>query len=336
MGERIIGRLTQKNQSHIYRPGECRCFHCSAFDARVPCRKTNGVTDWEIGSNTCCGGFCMSQPTCVAPDASECFVGLSSKRKNPLVEFGWDNKAPKLKCVYDLNDIDTREQMLKYETKFGENRDLHLKYCTQKVSECPYGMKACSRLKSIGEGGNDCRRWYESQPTHVQDVAVQNYCLRHDTDDCKCANRSNSETYNALKGSHFINDGCWYSPCANKSGKYLVPSQLINPNCPEKMCQILFDIIKTGNVSMENVKNDITCNFDQMIKPPKPSPVPPVVPPVVPPPEPSPVPPVVPPIPITPVKPLLSKEKENLSKILIAIGSLAGLVLILTFLISQK
>jgi hypothetical protein len=94
------------------------------------------------------------------------------------------------------------------------------------------------------------------------------------------------------------------------------------------MCQILFDIIKTGNVSMENVKNDITCNFDQMIKPPKPSPVPPVVPP----PEPSPV----PPIPITPVKPLLSKEKENLSKILIAIGSLAGLVLILTFLISQK
>jgi hypothetical protein len=36
------------------------------------------------------------------------------------------------------------------------------------------------------------------------------------------------------------------------------------------------------------------------------------------------------------VKPLLSKEKENLSKILIAIGSLAGLVLILTFLISQK
>jgi hypothetical protein len=261
----------------------------------------------------------MSQPTCAAPDANECFVGLSSKGNNPLVEFGWDGKAPKLKCVYNLNDIDKRDQMLKYESKFGENKDLHLKYCTQKVSECPYGMKACSRLKSIGEGGNECRSWFESQPTHIQDVAIQNYCLRHNTEDCKCANRSNSETYGALKGSHLINDGCWYSPCANKSGKYLVPSHLINPKCPDKMCQILFDIIKTGNVSIENVKNDITCNFDQMIKP-KPLPKP-LIPPN--------------PIPITPVRPPL-KENRNRSKIAIIVGSLIILSLLFIILIMRK
>jgi hypothetical protein len=38
------------------------------------------------------------------------------------------------------------------------------------------------------------------------------------------------------------------------------------------MCQVLFDIIKDGDVSIDHVQNDIMCNFDST---PKPSPQPP-------------------------------------------------------------
>lgn len=287
MGEHVIGRTVQTSQKHTYMPGECRCFHCSAFDKRESCRPTDGILDWEIANNTCCGGFCMSQPTCAQPDRSECDIGRSSKGQDPLIKYGWYNRAPHLSCVYDVNKIDTRKQVLNYTDKFGVNNDVEMKYCTQKVKDCPKGMKECSRLKSIGEGGEECRKWYEAQPANVRDAAIQNYCLRNDTEDCKCVNRADSESYQLMKGAHSINDGCWFSACANRSGKYLVPSQLVNPSCPDKICQVLFDIMKTGNVSIDNVKNDIVCKYD------KPVPVPPI-----------PIPPrPVPPRPVPPVPP---------------------------------
>jgi hypothetical protein len=72
-----------------------------------------------------------------------------------------------------------------------------------------------------------------------------------------------------MKGAHAINDGCWFTACANRSGKYLVPTQLTNPACPDKLCQVLFDIIEDGNVSIDHVQNDIVCTFDK--NPSKPS-----------------------------------------------------------------
>jgi type IV secretory pathway VirB10-like protein len=83
-----------------------------------------------------------------------------------------------------------------------------------------------------------------------------------------------------MKGAHAINDGCWFTACANRSGKYLVPTQLTNPACPDKLCQVLFDIIEDGNVSIDHVQNDIVCTFDKNpSKPSKPQPPPPPQPP---------------------------------------------------------
>ena len=168
MGEHVVGRIVQTSQKHQYQPGDCRCFHCSAFSARVPCHKTHNIGDWEIGTDSCCGGFCTSQPRCAHPDRDECEIGRSSKGKDPLIYYGWDKQAPNLKCIYNLDKIDTRAQVLAYKDKFGENNDIEAKYCTQKITTCPKGMKECSRLKSIGEGGNECRMWFERQPTHIQ------------------------------------------------------------------------------------------------------------------------------------------------------------------------
>lgn len=275
MGEHIVGRLIQTNKQHQYQPGKdvCSCFHCSIFTDERPCNFTGGIKDWQLseseedkGENAlksgCCGGLCRHQPVCVQPDREECDIGRGVNEEDPLIEYGWEGVAPNLKCVYNLDNVNTRSQVLKFIDKFGMNDDVEMKYCTQKVtSACPNGMKSCSRLKSIGEGSDECRKWFESKPKNIQDATIQNYCLRNNTEDCKCVNRAKNDAYISGKGSYVFSDGCWYIPCANKSGQYLVPSNLIKPDCPNNVCTQVYDFIKTGNVSIDNVKNDIMCDF---------------------------------------------------------------------------
>jgi hypothetical protein len=266
MTEQVIARINQTSKRLKYQPGadSCRCLHCSIFSTEHKCLSSNGIQDWEIPNDPdekCCGGLCRNQPVCAHPDKNECFIGLSSSKEDPLVEYGWDKKAPMLKCVYNLDKINTRSQLNAFNAKFGVNNDVEARYCTQRVNTCPNDLNSCSRLMSIGEGGDLCRSWFEKQPASIKDATIQNYCLRNDTDDCKCVNRFNKQSYISMKGAKGINDGCWYIPCSNKSN-YLVPSHLQNPTCPDKMCDILFEFGKTENVSFDDVKNDITCDFN--------------------------------------------------------------------------
>lgn len=268
MGEHIIGRIVQTNRQHKYQPGKdvCDCFHCSIFTAKRPCNVTDGIEDWQLPfsetkESSCCGGLCNSQPVCVHPDRDECSIGLGSNKEDPLISYGWDGKAPNLKCVYNLDNIDTANQKSKFQEKFGANVDVEMKYCTQKVTMCPNRMKNCSRLKSIGEGGDECRKWFEKQAPAIQDATIQNYCLKNNSDDCKCVNRANFDAYRTAKGTYNFSDGCWYVPCANKSGQYLVPSQLIKPSCPQNVCTQVYNFVKTRDVSLDNIKNDIMCDF---------------------------------------------------------------------------
>ena len=321
MGEHVIGRTVQTNRKLKYQPGAdvCNCFKCSIFTSERPCFKTDDISDWSIDDpdRTCCGGFCRPQPVCVHPDRNECFIGLDEHNQTPLISVGWDQNAPKLKCVYNLDRINTRAQVQAFTDKFGMNNDIEARYCTQKVSTCPEGLQECSRLISTGEGGDECRKWFQEQNVHVRDSTIQNYCLRHDTEDCKCVNRATKDTYQSMKGAKGINDGCWYIPCANPS-RYLVPSHLQNPECPKNMCNVLFDFIKTGNVAFNDVKNDVNCTF---VTPPAPPPISPPIPIV-----PSPiVPPIVPiapivPAPIVPKVPIIMYWKEFLILLCAVVG----------------
>jgi hypothetical protein len=275
MTEQVIARINQTSKKFKYQPGAdaCRCLHCSIFSPEHGCLSTNGIQDWQIPNDPdekCCGGFCRNQPVCTHPDKDECFIGLSSSNDNPLIDYGWDRKAPMLKCVYDLDKINTRVQLNAFNNKFGVDNDVEARYCTQKVNTCPNKMVECSRLLSIGEGGDMCRSWFENQPVSMKDATIQNYCLRNDTEDCKCVNRFNKQSYLSMKGAKGINDGCWYIPCSNKSN-YLVPSHLQNPKCPDKMCEILFQFGQTQKVSFDDVKNDVTCDFNSQSKSSEPS-----------------------------------------------------------------
>jgi len=265
MGEHIIGRLLQTSKNLKYQPGAdvCDCFKCTIFTSERPCSKTNGVSDWSIDDpdKTCCGGLCRPQPVCVHPDPGECFIGLDKNAIDPLIRVEWDKEAPRLKCQYDLNKINTFSQVQAFTDKYGVNNNLESRYCTQKVTACPDGLKECSRLISTGEGGDACRAWFQAQTDSVKDATIQDYCLRNNTEDCKCVNRSTQDSYRSMKGFKAVNDGCWFVPCANPS-RYLVPSQLKHAKCPENMCKVVFDFIKTGNVAFNDVKNDVNCAFD--------------------------------------------------------------------------
>jgi hypothetical protein len=273
----VYGRTKQGSKENQYVAGPCACGGCSVFTAKAGCQLDRGVPDWEIGTASCCGGFCTGQPLCVHPDSRECEIGLSSKKENPYIGISWDKAAPDIKCLYDLDKIDTNAQVLKFADKFGVNNDVEANFCLQKVSKCPDGLSECSRVKSLDEGSGACRVWFENLQPHARDAYMQSYCLENKTPDCACVLRYKNKTYQDLKGAHQINDGCWFLPCANNS-RFFVPSQLRNPTCPDKICQTIIDVAKAGNVNIQDIQNELVCDYskpDPLPAPLRPAPTPP-------------------------------------------------------------
>lgn len=270
----VIGKRVQ-TQTHNaeYSPGPagvCDCLNCSVATPRYECKtRDDGIQDPVIREKTCCGGFCTSQYDCAAPSYVSCDIGLSSKNEDPLIHVTWDGAPPNIRCIYDLDKIDTVEQTANFTSIFGINNDVLEKSCFQPVTNCPNGLTECSRIKSLESGSDACRLWYENLPPATGDAYMQSYCIRHNTKDCDCVLRSNSTSYNKLKGLHSYNDGCWFLSCSDSS-KYFVPSDLRKPTCPTNICQIIIDVANAEHVDIDDIKNDIVCNFGP--QPPSPSP----------------------------------------------------------------
>jgi hypothetical protein len=261
MSNQLTMRKKQTSHKTEYMPAEssCYCGSCSIGTAYRDCDKTDGIFDWTVANITCCGGLCTDQRLCAHPDSDECNIGNDSTGRNALVYYGWDGEAPNLKCVYDLNKIDTKDQVDNFTRIWGNNDNVMAAYCERPSGACPEGMESCSRLKSIDEGSDMCRNWYATLASdRLRDAAEQNYCFRYNTEDCRCVNRTLTEEYNILKKGNPINDKCWFIPCSNPS-RYFVPSELTNGTCPENVCEIVFDIYKNRDVKIYD--NDFVCNF---------------------------------------------------------------------------
>ena len=268
----IIGRKvqTQGTPQSEYIPGpdmSCVCFNCSLFTPRYECNTTNGIQDPTLRDETCCSGICTSQPVCMSPSSYSCDIGKSSKNENPLIHVTWDGTPPNIKCIYDLDKIDTTEQAKNFTSLFGPNDELQNKICFQPVTKCTGDLTECSRIKSLDTYSDVCRLWYENLPPATQDAYMQSYCIRHNTKDCDCVLRSNNTSYDKLKGLHSYNDGCWFLSCSDSSN-YFVPSDLRKPTCPTNICQIIIDVANAEHVDIDDIKNDIVCNFGP--QPPKP------------------------------------------------------------------
>jgi len=306
----VNGFTTQtstKTEYAIEQP--CDCFTCTAFTAVRPCGQTDNKDDWNFGHIPCCF-TCPNVKRCAKPDSAECNIGVDSHKRDPLTRVTWNENAPKLQCVFDVDKINTIQQLDNFKQKFGTQGDYNMavsNYCQQSSDTCVLdpdtdkNMPRCSRLKSTGKDGELCRSWFNSQPKNTQDTVVQNYCSVNNTPDCKCVNRSLSSTYKTLKPGKVINDGCWWLPCANPQS-YLQTKDVQKPECPDNFCDIIYNIIQDRDVDISDVKNDINCVFQPKPPPPKPTPVPPPKPTPVPPPKPTPVPPPKP-TPVPPPKP---------------------------------
>ncbi|ATE87178.1 myristylated membrane [Shrimp hemocyte iridescent virus] len=266
----IHNTKTQTLRDNSYEPGsnKCYCGQCWAGTSISSCHKTKGIEDWQIGTKNCCF-TCPKQKICVPPNRLECRIGLSSKGKDPLIHFGWKDKAPNLECVYNLDDIDTEDQLRLYLEKFTDedhvgNFHLMKKFATMKSDKCTNGMKECIMIKSKTNLGKICEEWFETLSKERKDYVMRDYCAENDTEDCACINRTQNLDYRKKKeNGYFFNDGCWFVPCANKMGKYLIPSDVSNPTCPSNVCNVIYDLEKNMDVNFQNNYNDINCDFHQ-------------------------------------------------------------------------
>jgi len=129
------------------------------------------------------------------------------------------------------------------------------------AAACTNNTRLCSPLFSASEIGDYCRQQFSRLSDSAKDTVMENYCIRNDSEECKCINRSSNEDYIKLKKSNPYMDSCWYIPCANRS-RYLVTSDFnVDTKCPENICQIIVDTAQTHDVDIDHIKNDINCDF---------------------------------------------------------------------------
>jgi hypothetical protein len=320
MTSTINGFVVQKSTKTSYDTGQpCGCGLCFWTTTKRACGQTDLKDDWNFGSENCCPPFCPDKLHCAKPNAEECAIGTDSHKRDPLTRVTWNGKGPNMQCIFDVNKINTLDQIDNFKQKFGVSGDYNsiiTNYCQQSSDTCVIdpetgkNMPKCSRLKSTGKDGELCRGWFNQQQKGVQDTVVQNYCAVNNTPDCKCVNRSLNDIYRSLKVGKVINDGCWFTPCANPQS-YLQTTEVENPTCPSNFCDVIYNIIKDRDVKIDNIKNDVNCVFKleppptPTPTPPKPTPVPPTpVPPTPVPPTPTPTPPKPTPVPPTPRPPV--------------------------------
>lgn len=127
------------------------------------------------------------------------------------------------------------------------------------ATSCPEGLQTCSKVMGVDPESDDCRRWYANLPNdRIRETEARNYCIKYDTYDCRCMNRSIHEDYKKLKRNNPFNDRCWYAPCGD-STHYFIEEALYKNECPSNICQVVFDIYKDRDVDI--YKNDIICDI---------------------------------------------------------------------------
>jgi hypothetical protein len=259
----LIARKKQTTREHVYDSASCgECFwSCAPVEQ---CKIRNGVRDPIVGSVDCCLG-CKPQHQCGAPDRNECFIGLNSQGRDPLISCEWDIVVPNLKCVYDLTMIDQPDQLVKYREQFSNDytNTAYSQFCDAEVTTCTDDVNSCSRYRSINQDGDLCRDWLSTLSLRKQDAAMENYCIHHNSLDCRCINRSTDKEYMRAKAVAPFPDKCWFIPCANAESLYLVPTKTedANDHCPVNICQQIIQISDAQKVDIDSVSNNINCNF---------------------------------------------------------------------------
>lgn len=221
----------------------------------------------KIGDHSC-GLGCPKQNVCLKPDRKEADIGNSSNGSDPLISILWDIQPPNLRCIYDLDKIDTPSQVNALKKLFPNEQVNHVMraFCTQKSTKCPDNRSGCSRLLDLDESGSMCREWLATLPSdEARDSVRREYCIHNDTDDCKCINRTKHQDFNDLRNGMdagmISSTRCWYKPCEDNSNLLLDVEQ--KQECIENVCQNIIDAHAEGNINISNNTSSLSCNFSR-------------------------------------------------------------------------
>jgi hypothetical protein len=190
-------------------------------------------------------------------------VGPNKAGVSPFLAYQSGNDG-NVQCLYDRNLIDDVQQVENAFKFFGDGgKVIQDAFCESKtLTDCPPDMKnGCSRYFAVNKDGDYCRDLFNKKSDVEKDISIFNYCTRNNTNECKCVNRVCDPDYLKLKQGNPFLDSCWYIPCAN-STRYLIPSELKRQGeCPDNICQIVFDISQAHDVDIDHIKADINCDF---------------------------------------------------------------------------
>lgn len=128
---------------------------------------------------------------------------------------------------------------------------------------CINGQHSCSPIFSQSNIGDYCRSMLAKMSKSASDTLIENYCIKNENaEECKCINRSTNPDYIRLKNhGNIYPDACWYTPCLNKM-HYFVTSRFDEPvSCPANICQEVYNISKTADINLDNLKHEINCDF---------------------------------------------------------------------------
>jgi len=267
----ISGIMVQRTPFKSYTPncnggtGDCCSFpHSQPFLHFDPCDETNGIRDWKYKCETCAFGPC--KPKCSKPNQDTCDLGGNIKSR---VEWAgkYNFQNPEIKCTYDIDSINSIDQINRWINKFGKNKDydkIMLNFCAREMKNCADGNATCSFKNSDSIEGKICKSWYNEQKrNHDAQTLVETICNKNRSfPECKCINRASDPLYQKFKsgGTKNYNDGCWYIPCTSEATQF-IPQDLYKPVCPDKLCQNILSFVDTGNVDVNGIQNTINCDF---------------------------------------------------------------------------
>lgn len=121
--------------------------------------------------------------------------------------------------------------------------------------------------------------WPVWDKTAIRRIACASIPEGYDSSHCGCVNRSQDPVWQALKPASPMADSCWYKPCQKGSPADaidFIPTDAIpgkGQKCPSKVCSTITAVVRANNVTVQDCKEKVDCDFD--VQPTPPPPIPP-------------------------------------------------------------
>ena len=294
INSQISGYKPQLNEYGVYRTSCTNCYgdgcssgNCSAFTTWGNCDGTAGQLydatktlytpdgeDYHSRTDNC---FCSTPTICSRANITECWLGNGKNGEEPTYRADWVANR-QLKCTFDLNKIDTINQILTFQQKFKPNENnsdyyaIMKKFCMQQRTNCPMDpttgkpAPSCSLINALGTDPecSACSKWFDNLNEGNTDAFIDEYCKVYpDSAECKCTLRADNEIYKKIK-QYFsdtpVEDACIWTPCKGGASLFFRKTAEKHPICPSTFCQNAFNIDKVGgSVTIKDNQSYITC-----------------------------------------------------------------------------